>query len=388
MRKMNRLGSKKENFVYLLLWVLLFATPILSMAVRGHQELEPFDWMEVVGVWKVYLLYLILFLLHNFLLAPLLVFRKRRWLYFSVTAFLLTAFVVWRCVNRPPLPPHHDMEKGRTVLRGERPADFTPPPPARGPMPDKPRNLNEKMHREEPPLFFGQNELMGGLFAILLIGMNLGVKLYFKSEEDQKDYAELKQHSLEQQLEYLRYQINPHFFMNTLNNIHALVDIDPERSKTSIVELSKLMRYVLYEGAKDSVPLSRDVDFVRNYITLMRLRYTDKVSVRVDIPEMLPDRAIAPMIFISFVENAFKHGVSYQKDSFVDVALRCDGDRLTFSCRNSKHSNGGDQQGGVGLENVRKRLDLLYGGEYQLDIDDGEKEYNVRLSLSLNNNSL
>ena len=118
----------------------------------------------------------------------------------------------------------------------------------------------------------------------------------------------LEKENLNQQLEYLKYQINPHFFMNTLNNIHALVDIDPEKAKTTIVELSKMMRYLLYEGNNSLIPLHREVEFLRNYITLMKLRYTDKVKIDTDIPVSLPDRRLPPLLLITFVENAFKHG--------------------------------------------------------------------------------
>ena len=180
--------------------------------------------------------------------------------------------------------------------------------------------------------------------------------------------------------------------MNTLNNIHALVDIDPEKAKTSIVDLSKLMRYVLYEGNHPMVPLGRDVDFLRNYLKLMQLRYTDHVSISVSIPDELPDSLIAPMLLITFVENAFKHGVSYQQQSFVSIKLQAEDQRLLFSCRNSKKQ--ADQTStqpaskrisecGVGLANVKKRLDLLYGRNYTLDIKDEAETYNVELNIPL-----
>jgi sensor histidine kinase YesM len=178
--------------------------------------------------------------------------------------------------------------------------------------------------------------------------------------------------------------------MNTLNNIHALVDIDGERAKDTIVELSKLMRYALYEGARQRVPLGRDVEFLQSYVKLMRLRFTDKVDIVVDIPSELPEREIPPMIFITFVENAFKHGISYRQESFIHVRLDVQPSRLVFVCQNSKVRREavkpGQQlarEGGVGLTNVQRRLQLLYGDQYRLDIDDQAETYNITLEIPL-----
>jgi LytS/YehU family sensor histidine kinase len=237
-------------------------------------------------------------------------------------------------------------------------------------------------HKEPlPPLMFGQADLAHSIMIILLLGMNLGIKLYFKSDQDAKEMQQLEKQNLEQQLEYLKCQINPHFFMNTLNNIHALVDINPEMAKSTILELSKLMRYVLYEGAKTLVPLQKDINFMRNYINLMKLRYTNKVKIDIDIPEDIPDKSIPPMLLITFVENAFKHGVSYKDSSFITIKLTCTDERLYFSCQNSKHPESTNEQGGVGLANVKKRLELLFGDNHHLDIHDEDNTYMVNLEI-------
>ena len=213
--------------------------------------------------------------------------------------------------------------------------------------------------------------------------MNLGVKFYFKTRDDQKKLLRLEKENLEQQLEYLKYQINPHFFMNTLNNIHALVDIDAEKAKSTILELSKMMRFILYEGDKQGVPLTREFDFIRNYITLMELRYTDKVQIRVNLPQQAPDRLIPPLMLITFIENAFKHGISYQHPSFIDIMVDVLDDRLHFTCNNSKAEKSNQEKGGVGLTNVRQRLKLLYDNNYTLHIQDNPDTYQVQLTIPL-----
>ena len=171
--------------------------------------------------------------------------------------------------------------------------------------------------------------------------------------------------------------------MNTLNNIHALVDIDPEKAKTTILELSKMMRFVLYEGNKAGVPLDREIAFLQNYITLMKLRYTDKVKISVKTPDSLPNKEVPPLMFITFVENAFKHGVSYRQESFIDIVMTASDHEIKFVCKNSKKPAEEDKHGGVGLTNVKQRLDLIYGKNYTLDLNDGANTYTVTLTLPL-----
>ena len=115
----------------------------------------------------------------------------------------------------------------------------------------------------------------------------------------------------------------------------------------------------------------------------MKLRYTDKVSIRFDVPDDITNKMVPPMLLITFVENAFKHGVSYRNPSFIDIHITTSGDTLAFVCRNSKTDKEPDLEGGVGLKNTRQRLDLIYGNDYRLDIDDGEDTYEVTLELKL-----
>lgn len=387
----------KENLTYLALWLLLFLTPVVSMAIRvSAHEYMTFDWASVFRVWRIYLIYLAIFLIHNFILAPLLIYKHKKLMYFATTITLLGVFVIFQCSQKPQRPmaldfkhqpgmmekgPHHDERPAREqgAFKGEHDDFFVPlPPPEDGPMRDGKR---PERPEGKPPLSMGPADIINTIMVVLLLGMNLGIKLYFKSDRDAKEMQLLEKQNLEQQLEYLKYQINPHFFMNTLNNIHALVDIDSEKAKATILELSKLMRYVLYEGAKSSVPLGREVEFLNNYVTLMKLRYTDKVKINIDIPDVIPDHSVPPMLFITFVENAFKHGVSYQEPSYINMEMRFVGERVYFACANSKHAESTHEHGGVGLANVKKRLELIYGDNYTLDIHDDEKEYSVKLDI-------
>ena len=377
--------SRLENIIYLAVWGLLFAAPLLSLYVRTVSDTNiEFNWTEVFIVWRHFAVYLLLFLVHNFLLAPLLVHRQKRILYFSLVTVLLVAFVAYRYNSRPDRNDHHmpPMEKPLPPpstkageMMGKKPPFRHHPPPFRRDM---------KEHDVPPPFFFiGEHEIMAIVVLLLMFGANLGIKNYIRSRDDRKRLVELEKQNLEQQLEYLRYQINPHFFMNTLNNIHALVDFDPAKAQDTIVELSKMMRFVLYEGNKQSVPLSRELDFIRHYVTLMQLRYTDKVKITLDLPQETPERQIPPLVLVTFIENAFKHGVSYQRESFIEVQVTVEDETMHFSCHNSKADHPNEEKGGVGLANVRKRLDLIYGERYRLSIKDKSDAYHVELYMPL-----
>lgn len=381
--------SRQENLAYGVAWSLLFATPLLSLYLRTSNDpyLE-FNWDEVFFVWGRFSIFLLLFLIHNFLLAPLLIHQNKRKLYASIMTALIAVFIVFQCTNRPNFGKREGFRPHKMEQREDFPPKFEEFEEFRKhePRNEGPRNEEPRMERRHtPPLFVGEHDVLSIAVLLLMFGANLGTKYYFRSRRDQRKLEDLEKQNLEQQLEYLKYQINPHFFMNTLNNIHALVDIDPSKAQETIRELSKMMRFVLYEGDKSGVPLTKEFEFIRNYTKLMQLRYSDKVKITIDVPEEAPDVTIPPLMLISFIENAFKHGISYQHDSFIDIKLEIShsASNLLFTCRNSKAEKPNQEKGGVGLANVKKRLDLLYDKSYTLDIKDEPDIYIVELKIPL-----
>lgn len=382
--------SRQENLAYLVAWSLLFATPLLSLYLRTTNDpYLTFNWDEVFFVWGKFSIFLLLFLIHNFLLAPLLIHRHKRVVYFSVMTVVMAGFIVFQCTTRPNVIEKRMRFHQRMEQRDNFPPDFEDFEKfekfhKRGPHNDDMHKGGPRMERRHtPPLFVGEHDVLSIVVLLLMFGANLGTKYYFRSRSDQRKLEDLEKQNLEQQLEYLKYQINPHFFMNTLNNIHALVDIDPSKAQETILELSKMMRFVLYEGDKRGVPLTKEFEFIRTYTKLMQLRYTDKVKITVDVPEEAPDVTIPPLMLISFIENAFKHGISYQHDSFIDIKLELKDNNLLFTCRNSKAEMPNQEKGGVGLANVKQRLDLLYDKNYTLQIKDEADIYIVELKLPL-----
>lgn len=205
---------------------------------------------------------------------------------------------------------------------------------------------------------------------------------FLKSLRDDEMLKDLERQRLESELQYLKYQLNPHFFMNTLNNRYALVDLNTEQAKKTIIELSKLMRYVLYEANKNQISLEHEIQFLENYIALMKLRYIDNLNIRTEFPVVVPCVQIPPLLFISLLENAFKHGVSYQEPSFIEVRIELADEGVIFNCKNSKHTHAHkDAYHGIGIDNIKKRLHLLYGNNYTFTTNESENCFEVLLII-------
>lgn len=384
------MNFRKEHTIYTAIWAMLYASPVVNNYTRmaGNPRIT-FSWTEILHAWEYTSTWLVMFAIHNFLLLPLLLRKRKTGTYLCLSFLILLTGMFITYLNRPM---HKNQYKTR--MEAEWKADSLAYErvaavrlgDGRYCSPQNPMRRKPLEYQPIDPLpMLGPGELVAFFGGLLLMGMNLGVKLYFMSQRDRERQKIIDQRNLEQQMEYLKYQVNPHFFMNTLNNIHALVDIDPERAKTTIVELSKMMRHILYEGSKKLIPLTREVEFLNLYVQLMRLRYTRKVHINVDVPPQLPELKLPPLMLIIFVENAFKHGISYREESFIDIKLRVDDKRLLFSCCNSKPSQvqRTNEKGGMGLQNVRQRLELLYDDDYTLDINHGEKTYEVKLDIPM-----
>ncbi len=367
-------GQKKnETILYLVLWTVMYLAPMLSMYAEAAASPElSFDWDGVRGAWSLLTMFCAAFWIHNLIIAPLLVYRSRPWLYAALVAGLAAAFMCYQVNVRPPRPEDMPVPP---ELRG---VEHRPPHMQHSPVP-----MHRPPHHKEPPRAFGGKDSVAFIIMALLLGLNVGAKYYFKSAGDRKRMQALERDNLNTQLEYLKYQINPHLFMNTLNNIHALVLIDPEQANVMIETLSRLMRYVLYDGNHAMASLQKEIEFMNNFIDLMRVRYTEKVKISVDFPTVVRDVQVPSLLFVTFIENAFKHGVSYESDSYVDVKVSVNDADVLFECRNSCHkfADHDREHGGVGLANARKRLDLIYGRDYRLSIEQSVSEYRVTLRL-------
>ena len=337
-----------ENLLYLMVWMVIILVPVLNskMLEEVHVSLE-----NILIAWLKIAPYLLIFIIHNSLIAPRLLLRKHRYVWYLVVN-LLTITAVFSLVAIYEKYAPYDTEP--YILNGK--ASFT-------------------------DLAIYWNILLG----FFMTGLNMGIKLLYRSLRDEQQMEELKRQNLQAEMDYLRYQINPHFFMNTLNNIHALIDIDTEYAKSAVIELSKMMRYVLYESGSETISLKKDIQFIENYIELMRIRYDSSIDVCLDYPATIPNKvAIPPLLLIVFVENAFKHGVSYNHASFIHIRIGYRDDAVTAVISNSRHEKSRPGTTGIGLENVKKRLALIYQDNYTLSIDDSDPAvYTVKLIIPI-----
>lgn len=337
-----------ENLLYLMVWMVIILVPVLNskMLEEVHVSLE-----NILIAWLKIAPYLLIFIIHNSLIAPRLLLRKHRYVWYLVVN-LLTITAVFSLVAIYEKYAPYDTEP--YILNGK--ASFT-------------------------DLAIYWNILLG----FFMTGLNMGIKLLYRSLRDEQQMEELKRQNLQAEMDYLRYQINPHFFMNTLNNIHALIDIDTEYAKSAVIELSKMMRYVLYESGSETISLKKDIQFIENYIELMRIRYDSSIDICLDYPATIPNKvAIPPLLLIVFVENAFKHGVSYNHASFIHIRIGYRDDAVTAVISNSRHEKSRPGTTGIGLENVKKRLALIYQDNYTLSIDDSDQAvYTVKLIIPI-----
>ncbi|HZK95175.1 MAG TPA: histidine kinase [Prolixibacteraceae bacterium] len=220
--------------------------------------------------------------------------------------------------------------------------------------------------------------------SVLLSGFAIGLGVMEKLKQNEKKQKELEKEKLNSELAFLKNQISPHFFFNTLNNIYSLIGIDGPTAQDSVLKLSKLMRYLLYESEHGETMISSELDFMNNYIDLMKLRLSSRVELNIDFPKEFSDFSIPPLLFIPFIENAFKHGINSRDRSFINISMKIENDKISFNAENSigKSSQTGDlQHSGIGLENVRKRLGLLFPDNHELKIEQNETIFHVQLSI-------
>lgn len=242
---------------------------------------------------------------------------------------------------------------------------------------------NERHDEPGPPkmMFVIRDATMMALTAALCVAIKM-TNNWYVTENERKELEKVRS---EAELQNLRNQLNPHFLFNTLNNIYSLIAIDADRAQYAVHDLSRLLRHVLYEDKQQFVALESELVFMRSYIELMSLRLAGNVELQVDLPEKGGNVCVAPLLFITLIENAFKHGTSPTMPSFIHIALRVEGGMVVCRIENSdfpKHDN--DRSGsGIGLMNLRKRLELLYPGKYCLCSEGKDGVYVAELKISI-----
>lgn len=226
------------------------------------------------------------------------------------------------------------------------------------------------------------------LMTFVTVGISTSVTLIQSWQGDKQSREALEKEKVISELSYLKAQINPHFFFNTLNNIYALTHVDVENSRRALHKLSRMMRYLLYDTQAGITPLSKEISFITDYMELMKLRLHDTTTVTFEEPVITNDVQIAPMLFLPYIENAFKHGVSTTKPSVISIRIQIDNKILSMTVKNtifSENTITADEYGGIGLTNTKRRLDLLYPGKHTFSAVKAENrnEFVVNLTLTL-----
>lgn len=365
-------GNKIKIILHVLAWAIILGLPLLI--VKQWKVGSDFLWFYYLSNSISFFI----FYLNYLLFVPKFYFGKRRKAYVVSVLLMLVFFyfvssfageVVFRRINTS--------DKAEALRRSEERFDHGRSGPDNNVRPGPPSVF--------PRLPFRHMHLVNFSFtSFFLIFFSLGIRALEKEGEIEKVQADLEKEKLNSELALLKNQISPHFFFNTLNNIYSLIGINQEDSQKAVLKLSKLMRYLLYESEQGNVRLSNELDFMKNYIDLMKLRTSDKVDLQVNFPEKYDDASIPPLLFIPFIENAFKHGVTYRNKSFINISLTSAKHMLEFTCINSiTNGEKEDTQPGIGLENVTKRLNLLFPGKYDLKIGRDKERFEVILKIKL-----
>lgn len=230
-----------------------------------------------------------------------------------------------------------------------------------------------------PPFVYAKTAFL--ISIILRFMMMMLLSLGFASYNRLKKAEEEK---LKSELSYLKAQINPHFLFNTLNSIYALSVKKSDVAPESVSRLASIMRYVITDAAQDTVSLEKEINYVSAYVELEKLRLTQKVKLNYSVTGNFSGKQVSPMLFIPLVENAFKHGVSTVEESYINIAFKTEGNAVYLNIQNSKPKTDKTNNNGLGIENVKKRLQLLYSGKHSLQINEDVNQFSVNLVLTLN----
>lgn len=347
--------------IHPLAWIGIFLLFKWSFGLPG--EMMP-NTLQIKMAFTILLLVPVYYL-NTQLLIPRLLFKKRIISYLlSLFALLVIAYQSHAYVSRV-LDFESFLEEFEEVID-----EYDERRMAEG------EEFEEEDENEEIPLVLS-------IAALFLGGMLTFSKRHFKREKEQE---EIKREQLNTELAFLKNQINPHFFFNTMNGIYSLIGKDPELAKENVHHLSKMMRYVLYGSNKETVSVNEEIEFLSNFIQLMEMRTHKSTEVRFDIADHINlEGQVAPLLLVPFVENAFKHGVSYAEPTKIEIKLAQEKDKLQLLVSNSiRNQKALEEEGGVGLVNVSKRLELLYKeGDYRLDISSLNNQYEVNLFIPI-----
>ena len=359
-------GNKIKIFLHLLAWAIILGIPLYFF--KRWEVSKDLIWVYYIGN----TINGVIFYSNYLVLVPKFFFGSRNYKYYLSVFLLLT--ILYFVSDRS-----NEFIFKNVPGRDRTEETFRPKVEGSAVAPPKPDERFGRPPMREMHLF---NYMFTSLF---LIFFSLGMRVLERHSQTEKLQKELEKEKLNSELAFLKNQVSPHFFFNTLNNIYSLISISAEDSQKAVLRLSKLMRYLLYDSEHGNTKLSNEIDFMNNYIDLMKLRMSSKINLTVSFPEKHEDINIPPLIFIPFIENAFKHGISYREKSFINISMTAEKESVKFRCANSLvkiREENETSHSGIGLENVIKRLNLLFPGKHELKINKTDTEFEVLLQIN------
>lgn len=355
--------------LHILVWAVIMGLPIYS--ARRFQMGSNF----LLTYYTITAISALIFYTNYLFLVPVLFFQKKKYRYYiAVLALLFFFYFISDFANEHISSYISKHDNSEQFIR--------PPGNERGPGPPRGQIRRLRFIITMPNAHF-IGYMSSSLFMVFL---SLGLRVLERQSKIEKMQEEMGKAKLNAELALLKNQISPHFFFNTLNNIYSLIGRNNEDSKNAVIKLSKLMRYLLNESGQDNKLLSDEIEFMNNYIDLMKLRVGAKTRLNVNFPTVYKDLMIPHLLFISLIENAFKYGISVQEESYVNISLECGENNILFKCENGlPESNNGPifASTGIGLENLKKRLSLLYPDRHELKIDKTKNKFEVNLIIQL-----
>jgi two-component system LytT family sensor kinase len=349
-------GSNKI-LIHTIIWCFFISTSLIQFYESPYRISTDFYIQWLTGIILFYLNYT--YLVTHFLL------QKKYTYYISVIMVLIIIFMLIRHEFFMP------------EFREIRPPNIVNYPR----IPNTPENIGQGIHRRNQPFFF---KIFPSIFYILIIAISTIIKTLSEFYNDQQNKLIAESQRTTTELNYLRTQTNPHFLFNSLNSIYSLAHKKSDLVPDAIVTLSEMMRYMLYETDNKHVLLEKEINYIKNYIELQKLRLNNIENISLNIHGNTKDKFIEPMLLISFIENAFKYGTDYKGTAYVKIVITIEKNVFSFWIENKIENNKKDpENSGIGLANIKNRLALLYPNTHQLNLTSTDSKFTAHLVLEL-----
>ncbi|MBS1653881.1 MAG: sensor histidine kinase [Bacteroidetes bacterium] len=357
--------------VHIISWLLFLSLPLLFISGQADRE----DLVSIIlhpYFWVFFLFYLLIFYLHTYILLPELYLKKRYILYVLTVIIFLIATIQLRPFDRllGTVQKRIGIEQQQGPPRPEMRPAFPLQPP-NGNKPPMPHTGNR-----------GHIDIISFFLFFMVMSFSVALQYRQRLAVTEKRAMQAEADKANAELSFLKAQINPHFLFNTLNNIYSLAVMKDDKTAESVMKLSNIMRYVTDEVGEDFVPLEEEIECLKDFTDLQRLRLSKKTTVDLSIAGIVEGKRIPPLVLMSFVENAFKYGISNHEEAIITIRVETDAAGISFYCRNNNYDNREPvNRKGVGISNTQKRLSFLYPSKHSLLITSDDQFFTVELRL-------